>query len=84
MVLWLVTYEGDLTQFLIEETEKDKVVSQAIISNLAYGNIEDEIRDDIKDPDNYTIEAVDYYLLDGLFKRNDYCGIYESAMVFND
>jgi len=84
MNLWLVTYEGDLTQFLIEETEKDKVVSQAITSNLAYGNIDDELREDIKNPDNYTIEEVDYWLLDGLFKRNDYCGIYENAIVFND
>lgn len=84
MKLWLVTYEGDLTQFLIEETSKDKVISQAIASNLAYGNIDDEIKEDIKNPDNYTIEEVDYWLLDGLFKRNDYCGIYENAMVFND
>lgn len=84
MKLWLVTYEGDFTQFLIEETEKDEVISQAIASNLAFGNIDDEIKEDIKNPDNYTIEEVDYWLLDYLFKRNDYCGIYENAMVFND
>lgn len=84
MNLWLVTYEGDLTQFLIEGTEKDRVIFQAITSNLSYGNIDDEIREDIMNPDNYTIEEVDYWLLDGLFKRNDYCGIYKNAMVFND
>lgn len=84
MNLWLVTYEGDLTQFLIEGTDRKTIISEAIASNLTYGRIDDDIRADIENPDNYTLEEVDYNLLDGLFKRNDYCGIYENAMVFND
>ena len=85
MNLCMVTYEGDLTQFLVDRANGDPI-SQAIEANLddKYLGIYDEqdIRD-MKDRVLYEIDDIkNMEMLDCIMKRNDYLGKYKEVLVF--
>lgn len=80
----IVTWDGDLTQFLVEADTNVEAIRKAKEANFLIGNVDDEIIDDMKDPTTYTVEDVDFSLLCQIFGRNDYMGIYGEAVVFND
>ena len=80
----LVTWEGDLTQFLVEADTNLKAIRKAVEANLRLGDCDEEIEEDIHDLTTYTVEDVDFDLLNELFQRTDYIGKYGDAIVFND
>lgn len=82
MNLKLVTWDGDLTQFLVEATSSIDAVKKAIESNLILGN--DEECGDLHDARTYIVEDVNLALLNEIIHRDDYIGIYGNAIVFNN
>lgn len=84
MKLKFVTWEGDLTQFLVKADTNTEAIKKAIEANSLIGDVDDEIADDMKDSTTYTVEDVDFSLLSEIFKRTDYIGTYGEAVVFND
>lgn len=85
MKLKLVTWEGDLTQFLVEADTNAEAIKKAMESNLLIGEVDDEIFDDVKDATAYTVEDVDFDLLCEIIERNDWFkGKFGEAKVFND
>lgn len=84
MKLKLVTWDGDLTQFLVEADTNLEAIHKAIGANLQLGDCDEEIEEDVHDLTTYTVEDVDFGLLSEIFKRTDYIGTYGEAVVFND
>ena len=82
--LKLVTWDGDLTQFLVEADTNLEAIRKAVKANLQIGDCDEEIEEDIHDLTTYTVEDVDFSLLSEIFKRTDYIGTYGEAVVFND
>ena len=83
MNLKMVTWEGDLTQFLVEANTNLEAIRKAVEANLQIGDCE-EIEEDPHDLTTYTVEDVDFGLLSEIFRRTDYIGTYGEAVVFND
>ncbi len=81
--LKLVTWEGDLTQFLVDANTNVEAIRKAIEANLQIGDCDEE-SEDINDIATYTVEDVDFSLLSEIFERTDYIGTYGEAVVFND
>ena len=84
MNLKMVTWEGDLTQFLVEADTNLEAIRKAVEANLQIGDCDEEIKEDVHDLTAYTVEDVDFGLLSEIFKRTDYIGTYGEAVVFND
>ncbi len=84
MNLKLVTWDGDLTQFLVEAETNLEAIRKAVEANLHIGDCDEEIEEDIHDLTTYTVEDVDFSLLGEIFQRTDYIGTYGEAVVFND
>lgn len=82
--LKMVTWDGDLTQFLVEANTNVEAIKKAMESNFSIGKVDDEIVDDMKDSSAYIVEDVDFNLLKEIFERADCLGIYGEAVVFND
>lgn len=82
--LRLVTWEGDLTQFLVEAATNVEAIRKATEANFMIGDVDEEIVNDMKDPTAYSVEEVDFELLSALFNRTDIIGKYGEAIVFND
>ena len=83
MNLILVTFETDLTQFLVDADNYADATQEAMNANRAYGNT-DEIVEEVDDISNYTCEDVDFNMLSEMFKRTDCGGRYGNAIVFYD
>ena len=87
MNLKLVTWDGDLTQFLVEADTKKEAIKKAIDANFKYCDPGDDeeglIAEDMKDQDTYLVEDVDFELLSEIFERTDLSGTYGEAIVFN-
>ena len=83
MNLILVTFETDLTQFLVDAELRDEAIDIAIESNKLVGDCS-EIHNEIEDRSLYTVENVDFALLNGLLIRNDCLGMFSNAIVFTD
>ena len=86
MTLKFVTYEGDLTQFLVDvETDKE-AIEKAIEANKALDTELEEIDEDIWkiicDSSAYSCEDVDWKLLKEIFRRDDMNGEIEDTIVF--
>ena len=69
---------------LASDNANKHVIQKAIEANLQIGKIDEELIRDIKTPETYTVEDVDFSLLTELFKRTDYIGTYGETIVFND
>lgn len=83
MNLKMVTWDGDLTQFLVEADTNVEAINKAIEANLQLGDCEGS-EEDIHDFNTYIVEDVDFSLLREIFQRTDCLGIYGEAVVFND
>ena len=83
MNLKMVTWDGDLTQFLVEADTNLEAIRKAVKANLQIGDCDEEIEDDIHDLTTYTVEDVDFSLLMEIFQRTDLIGPYRETVVFN-
>ena len=88
MTLKMVTWDGDLTQFLVEAETNDEAISKAIYANKEcdrYLKSNDPDDPDITDPTSYTVDDVDFDLLCEIVERSDWVGgRFGEAKVFND
>lgn len=87
MKLKLVTFDIDLTQFLIDSNSVDDVIAKAIEINgneSLLGGLDNDLRPDVLDRHNYTVDDVDMSLLCGMMLRQDCCGIFDNVIVFTN
>ncbi len=84
MTLKLVTWEDDLTQFLVEADTNLEAIRKAVEANLQLGDYDEEIEEDIHDLTTYTVEDVDFALLSEIFKRTDCLGTYGATIAFSN
>ena len=82
MKIKLVTWDGDLTQFLVYADDNASAIKKAINANLMLEY--DKECADLNNMETYTVEDVDLYLLNEIIHRNDCLGVYGDAIVFND
>ena len=86
--LKLVTFEGDNTQFLVNATTNEEAIAYANEANIHCGVIdnEDGCAYDLNNPkaEWYTIEDVDWDMLQEICKRDDYMFSTGRAVVYND
>ena len=86
MLLKLVTYEGDLTQFLVDAETDEKAIEIAIKANRALDEELKEIDEDafevLGDSSVYQCEDVDWKLIKVIFDRDDKNGEVEDTIVF--
>ena len=90
--LKMVTWEIDLTQFLVLAETNDEAIQFAIEANKEVDknytydpNDRNDLKhlNDVKDPSTYTVEDMDAIrCLDNILRRNDCGGIYGNAIVF--
>lgn len=79
MNIKLVTWDGDLTQFLVEAETNLDAIWKAIEANLKLGDC-DGTDSDIHDSTTYSVEDVDFKLLGELFNRKDFSFIIFSSL----
>lgn len=84
MTLKFVTWDGDLTQFLVNAETEDKAIYKAIDANFKICAPDDDIIEDMKNQATYEVEDVDFDLLCEIFQRTDCIGVYGEAVVFNN
>ena len=85
MKLYMVTWDGDLTQFLVEAETNEEAISKAIYANKEFDRYCRSDNPDITDPTLYTVDDVDFNLLCEIIERNDWFkGKFGEAKVFND
>lgn len=85
--LKMVTYEGDLTQFLVDSTSNDEAIRLAIQANKSdiLGAYEEEFLEDMEDPTFYTVDDIDdINILGEIVRRDDYIGNYNGTLIFRD
>ncbi len=89
MNLYLITYDLDLTQFLVNANNSSEALDLAVEQNLSetflgsYGDESEEL--EIRKITNYTIEPVnDFEFLCGIIKREDWLGCTSNVMIFRD
>lgn len=82
MNLFIVTYEGDFTQFIIDTTDHDNpeqyAIQRAIEVNLLpeLGILDEEDKEEIKDSSMYELAKVDMQTLANKIKGTSLDGIY--------
>jgi len=85
MNLKMVTWDGDLTQFLVEAETDDEAISKAITANKKFDRFCGSDNPDINEPNLYIVDDVDFNLLCEIIERNDWFkGKFGEAKVFND
>lgn len=89
MTLYLITYDLDNTQFLVNADNGREAIDLAIEQNLSekfLGSYDDESDAiEMKKIINYTIEFIDdFELLCEIIKRNDWLGNTPNVMIFRD
>jgi len=91
MNLKMVTWEGDLTQFIVNipphllaDDANKEAIKKAIEANLNYDTYDEDMESDMNDPTLYIVEDVDFALLAEMFQRNDIIGLYNEVILFND
>ena len=96
MKLSFVTWDGDLTQFLVEAETGTEAIAKAMKANAKYDedNFGERDPDDEEDaiflrdmgnPCTYFAESVDdMEQLAEICRCDDCCGTYEGVIVFND
>lgn len=85
MKLKLVTWDGDLTQFLVEADTRDEAISKAITANKEFNRFcGDNGHDDFEDRNLYDVYDIDFDILCDIIERNDWFkGKFGEAKVFN-
>ena len=85
MNLKLVTWDGDLTQFLVEAKTNDEAIKKAIYANRVFDRFCGQDDPDVNEPDSYIVDDVDFNLLCEIIERDDWFkGRFGEAKVFND
>lgn len=87
--LYLITYDLDLYQFLVNANNSSEALDLAIKQNLSeafLGELDDESdKLEITDIKNYTIEPVNSFeFLCEIIKRNDWIGCTPNVMLFSN
>lgn len=90
--LKMVTWDGDLTQFLVEAKTRDEAISKAITANKEFDrfcgwNSADDnlVYRDFEDRNLYDVSDIDFDILCEIIERNDWVkGKLGEAKVFND
>ena len=84
MNLKLVTWDGDLTQFLVEADTDEEAIKNAIEANFIFADPGDDddslLRLDMQDSRAYEVEDVNFNLLSEIFRRTDH-GIYGAGIL---
>lgn len=81
MTLWLVTWELDLTQFLVNAKTETEAIDSAMRANRKLGDVPDP--DDIYDRTTYSVDAVDMSLLCDIIKhREDIWGVVDDVVCY--
>ena len=87
MNLFIVTYDLDYTQFLVDAKNESEAIDLAIEQNIneaflgKWDNEEDAIA--MHDHTNYTVEPInDFDLICNLIKRDDWLGYTPNVMIF--
>lgn len=85
MKLWLVTWDIDLIQFLVNAETRDDAIKQAIETNLYIGRICKEVDlDGYDDRWQYSADEIDMKTLwEIITDRDDYWLIHNDVIVFN-
>lgn len=85
MNLKLVTWEGDLTQFLVEAETNDEAIRKATEANKEFDRFCGSDTSEIDDATSYTVDDVNFDLLCEIIERKDWFkGKFCEAKVFND
>ena len=85
--LKMVTFETDLTQFLVEADNRLEAIKKAVKANLIYDAADGDILDDINDYNNYTVADIDFEILQQIVQRNDWLICYklkEPVIIFTN
>ena len=84
MTLWMVTYESDLTQFVVDAETGEKAIEKAIEANkeldIEFGTTEES---DAENRKLYIADPVDFALLREIIRRKDYYGDVCDTVVDN-
>lgn len=82
MNLWLITFNIDNTQFLVNADNMEDAISIAHKHNQMIVEIDDyDLNQDCTK--DYTVEKVDFNLLSEIIKRNDIVFSTHAAIIFN-
>ena len=83
MNLKFVTFDVDLTQFLVDAKNYDEAIKLAMEANANYCSYDDDQERDIFDKTAYSIdEVVDMDFLGELMRRDDYWGNCNGVLIF--
>lgn len=87
MNLWLVTFELDYSQFLVNAKNIEEAIAQAIKANkgklLGDWSPEERPEEVIEDCTNYdTYHVDDMNILYDIIKRDDWVGVDDNVIVF--
>ena len=91
MNLKMVTWDGDLTQFLVEAETRDEAISKAITANKEFDRFcgwssadDNLVCRDFEDRNLYDVSDIDFDILCEIIERNDWVkGELGEAKVFN-
>ena len=85
MNLKLVTWDGDLTQFLVEADTDEEAIKKVIEANFIFADPRDDddglVREDMQDKSWYEVEDVNFDLLSEIFRRTDHDTYGEGILV---
>lgn len=77
--LYLVTFRPSFTQFVCNVKNKKAAIDAAMKANIEMGEI-----DGMMNKDNYQVEIIGWDLLKEIFKRNDYYGVHNDVVIFDE
>ena len=93
MNLYLVTFDLDNTQFLVESETYIEAIQNAIVANqdsmlgnVSYDSSYGLTMNEIKDRSNYSVEDINMRLLAEICRRNDCLGlstVASNVIIFN-
>lgn len=77
--LYLVTFRPSFTQFVCNVKNKKAAIDAAMKANIEMGEI-----DGMMNKDNYQVEIIGWDLLKEILKRNDYYGVHNNVVIFDE
>ena len=77
--LYLVTFRPSFTKFVCNVKNKKAANDAAVKANIEMGEI-----DGMMNKDNYKVEIIGWDLLKEILKRNDYYGVHNDVVIFDE
>ena len=77
--LYLVTFRPTFTQFVCNVKNKKAAIDAAVKANIEMGEI-----DGMMNKDNYQVKIIGWDLLKEILKRNDYYGVHNDVVIFDE